>query len=98
MVAWPHVRHTVFGDSTAFSSAQLLHAAQLSCNTFYYMELSSAATLLCQSSFFFLQSMKEKADVESIQERNRVLLSNILPSHVIDHFLNPDVDPSVQLI
>lgn len=79
-----------------------LHSAQLSC----YMQLQHfllhGAQLSCNTVVsvinFFLQSMKEKADVESIQERNRVLLSNILPSHVIDHFLNPDVDPSVQLI
>lgn len=42
-----------------------------------------------------LKSVKERSDVEVIQENNRALLRNILPSHVIDHFLSPDVDLKV---
>lgn len=38
---------------------------------------------------------KRQEEVETIQEYNRILLSNLMPDHVVNHFLNPDVNALV---
>ena len=40
---------------------------------------------------------KQHEEVETIQEYNCILLTNLMPDHVVNHFLNPDVRALVSI-
>ena len=56
--------------------------------------LSSPSLMLV----FLLQIDNKRKKVEEIQAYNSSLLGNILPDHVINHFLSPDVNPLVSIV
>ena len=45
--------------------------------------------------YFSIKAERKQREVEILQLYNRSLLTNILPTHVIKHFLNPSINSTV---
>ena len=43
-----------------------------------------------------LQILNQQRKIEAVKAHNFTLLSNILPNHVVNHFLNPDIQSLVR--
>ena len=91
-----HLLHQFYGDPyhqaiPVYQEDQL--PTKDACNNFSTPPLSHVCIDTHSPTLYycFTQMTKRQEEVERIQECNCILLTNLMPDHVVNHFLNPDV-------